>query len=193
MMEFLLQLLLIGGLLLLVSALTLGFTAWVVVRKVRRSGIIHRTRENGLMAARSLSSDTGVRRLARLRLELYRSVQATDRFLAAARSAGHPVGDLPAVAADLNRAHLSLQNNIRIAEQEPDRHVRASHAVRFRQQTDTLTGLSAQLRQTLLQLGDDVGSSATLNAEAHLRLELEGLNAWRDSYSSKPGNPTTAG
>ncbi|GAB3517332.1 hypothetical protein GCM10027402_00520 [Arthrobacter monumenti] len=186
------QLLLIGAILLLVSALALGLTAWVVIRKVRRSGIIRRTKETGLLNARALSSDSSVRRLAKLRLELHRSMQATDRSLAAARSAGHPVADLPAVAADLNRAQLSLQNNIRIAEQESDRRLRVSYAARFAQQVDILTGLSSQLRQSLLQLGDDVGNSATLNAGAHLRLELEGLRAWSDSYGSKPGNPTTA-
>lgn len=191
MTEFLVQLLLIGGIFLLVTSLALGLTAWFVVRRVRRSGVIDRTRESGRITARRLSSDTSVRRMAKLRHELHRSVQATDRSLAAARSAGHPVGDLPAVAADLHRAHLSIEDNIRIAEQEPDRQVRASHAARFRQQADTLTGLSAQLRQSLLQLGDDVGTSASLNAGAHLRLELEGLQAWSNSYSPKPENPTT--
>lgn len=192
MTDFLLQLLLIGGIVVLVSTLTLGLTAWVVARKVRRSGVIRRTKETGLLNARTLSSDSSVRRLAKLRLELHRSMQATDRSLAAARSAGHPVGDLPAVAADLHRAHLSLQDNIRIAEQESDRQLRTSYAARFGQQVDTLTGLSGQLRQSLLQLGDDVGTTATLNAGAHLRLELEGLQAWSTSYSSKPGKPTTA-
>ncbi|HET8795578.1 MAG TPA: hypothetical protein VFM62_04295 [Arthrobacter sp.] len=192
MMEFLLQLLLIGGIVVLVSTLALGLTAWAVIRKVRRSGVIGRAKETSLVTARTLSSDSSVRQLAKLRLELHRSVQATDRSLAAARAAGHPVGDLPAVAADLHRAHHSLQDNIRIAEQESNRRLRASYVARFRPQADTLTGLSAQLRQSLLQFGDDVGTSATLNAGAHLKLELEGLQAWSNSYSSKPGNPTTA-
>lgn len=175
----------------LVSAAALGLTTWLVIRRVRRSGVIGRTKETALMTARTLSADSGVRRLAKLRLELHRSVQATERSLAAARSAGHPVGDLPEVAANLYSAHHWLDDNIRIAGQEPTRQGRAEHAGRFAPQVDTLTRLSAQLRQSLLQLGDDVGASATRSAGAHLRLEVEGLQAWSNSYTSRPANGTT--
>lgn len=192
MTEFLLQLLLIGGIVFLVSTLALGLTTWLVVRKVRRSGVIRRTKESGLITARRLSSDASVRRLATLRRDLHRSMQATERSLAIARSAGNPVGDLPAVAADLHRAHRFLQDNIRIAEQEPNRQLRNAHTARFVQQADTLTGLSAELRQSLLQPGDDMSIGAARETGAHLKLELEGLQAWSTSYTSRPGNPSTA-
>lgn len=192
MMDFLMQLLLIGGIAFLVSTLALGLTTWLVVRKVRRSGVIHRTRENGLMTARTLSGDSSIRRLATLRRNLQRSTQATARSLAAAGSAGHPLGDLPAVAADLERAHVSLQESIRIAEEEPDRQVRVSHATRFSKQAETLNDLSAQLRQSLLQLSDDVGTGAVQDASAHLKLEVAGLKAWSTTYTSAPRNRTTA-
>ncbi|WP_026817972.1 hypothetical protein [Arthrobacter castelli] len=192
MTEFLTQLLLVGGIVLLTSTLVFALSTWFVVRKVRRSGIVGRMKEAGLMRMRALSGDSSVRQLAKLRLELHRSTEATGRSLAAARSAGHPLGDLPAVAADLERAHRSLQESIRIAEEETNRQTRMSHAARFRRQADKLTNLSAQLRHTLLQLSDDVGTGAARQAGEHLKLELAGLQAWSTSYTSAPRNRTTA-
>lgn len=189
--EFLGQLLLVGGIIFMVSTALLGLATWLVVRKVRRTGVIRRLKDEASMTARTLSGDGSVRRLAKLRVELHRSIKATERSLAAAYSAGTPVGDLPAVAAELHRAHRSLEDNIRIAEQEPDRQLRVAHGTRFGKQVDKLTELSAQVRQSLLQLGDDVGNSAASSAGTRLKLELEGIQAWSSSYGTTPENRTT--
>lgn len=186
--DFLLQLLLIGGTVLLAAGLALTVTSWLVIRRIRRSGSLLRGVETGVLTARSIAGDGGIRQLARLRLKLRRSGQATQRSLEAAAALGVPVGELPVVAADLGRAERSLENQLRLAEREPDRRVRLELARGIRGQVDAVTGHSAQLRKSLLELGNDVGAAQISRAGARLSFEVDVLNAWRSSYGSRQRN-----
>ncbi|MFD1214947.1 hypothetical protein ACFQ36_23245, partial [Arthrobacter sp. GCM10027362] len=122
-------------------------------------------------------------------LQLRRSAGATERTLAAAGVHGRPVGDLPAVAAHLARAERTLDEQLRLAEREPDPTLKRTLAARLGEQVGRAVALAAQLRQTLLLAGDSIGDAQLERASRHLALEADALRTWNHSYRSRGGLP----
>ena len=182
--ETLVQLLLIGGATLLVIGLGMALATWIIVRRLRRSGVVQRSFSNGVLTARSYAVDDGVRRIARLRLDLRRSGQATRRALDAATGSGGPIGELPIVAEDLFRAEQALENQLRMAEREPDRQLKRDLAGRIGEQVQSYGTLSADLRRSLMQAGQPTGANEIQRASTHLTREINVLQAWSKSYGT---------
>ena len=118
------QVLLVGGLIVVTVATTVGLSLWYLVRRIRRSRQLRRGLDRSRLTVRSFAADNAGRRLARLHLELHRSLEATERSIGAASSAGRPVGNMPSIAANLVRAGEQLEEELRLAEIEPDRALR---------------------------------------------------------------------
>lgn len=122
MVDAVVQVAFIGGAVLLGLGLMATAATWLIIRRVRRSGIVRRSVDQGATRVRSFSTDGASRELAKLRLELQRSTQATRRSVASALAQGCPVGELPAAAEDLGRAELALTDQIRLAERSQTGH-----------------------------------------------------------------------
>jgi len=182
--ETLMQLLLIGGATLLVIGLGMALATWVIVRRLRRSGVVQRSFSTGVLTARSYAVDDGVRTIARLRLDLRRSGQATRRALDAASGSGGPIGELPAVAQDLLRAERALEDQLRLAEREPDKQLRRDLAKRIGEQVQSYNTLSADLRRSLMHAGQSTGGTEIQRASTRLTREIGVLQAWSKSYGT---------
>ncbi|MHA7276874.1 hypothetical protein ACX80O_10180 [Arthrobacter sp. Hz1] len=183
--EMIQLLLLIGGATLVVIGLGMAFATWMIVRRLRRTGVVQRSFSNGVLTARSYAVDDGVRRIARLRLELRRSGQATRRALDAAAGSGGPIGELPIVAEDLFRAERALEDQLRMAEREPDRQLKRDLAGRIGEQVQSYGTLSADLRRSLMQAGQPTGANEIQRASTHLTREINVLQAWSKSYGTR--------
>ncbi|WP_028280371.1 hypothetical protein [Arthrobacter sp. H5] len=177
---------LIGGAILLGLGLMATAATWLIVRRIRRSGIVRRSLDRGATRVRSFSTDGASRELAKLRLELQRSTQATRRSVASALAQGCPVGELPAAAEDLNRAELALTDQIRLAEREPNRALKQELAAAIGRQVHSLGDLSAELRRSLMDVHNAVGTAQVTRASARLSLESGALQSWSAAYGSQP-------
>jgi hypothetical protein len=173
---------LIAGVGTLVLLATVGLTGWWVVRKIRRSRALRR----GVLTVRSVAGDAQGRRIARQRLSVQRATEATDRALAAARAQGRPVGELPAVAARLAAAAVEIDDQLHLAEREPDVGLRRSLAAGLDGPVREHGRLSAELRACLLRSGAAVGGARLQRAGSSLALEVDALSAWGPSYDA-PG------
>lgn len=177
--------LIFGGVTLLVIGLGFALATWLIVRRLRRSGVVQRSFSTGVLTARSYAVDDGVRRIARLRLDLRRSGQATRRALDAAAGNGGPIGELPIVAEDLFRAERALEDQLRLAEREPDRQLKRDLANRVGQQVQSYGTLSADLRRSLMHAGQPAGGAEIQRASTHLTREINVLQAWSKAYGTR--------
>lgn len=184
LLEGVLQLLLLGGAVLGVLALAALTGTWLMVRRIRRSGILRRRIERGSSRLRSFSTDPSARELARLRLQLERSTDATRRSVTAAVAHHAPAGDLAATAEELTRAEAVLCERIALAEREPDRALRAELARGIGEQVTSLCELSAQLRRTLLEVHQVSGNRQLDRATARLTMEIGALRSWNAAYGA---------
>lgn len=177
--------LIFGGVTLLVIGLGFALATWLIVRRLRRSGVVQRSFSTGVLTARSYAVDDGVRRIARLRLDLRRSGQATRRALDAAAGNGGPIGELPIVAEDLFRAERALEDQLRLAEREPDRQLKRDLANRVGEQVQSYGTLSADLRRSLMHAGQPAGGAEIQRASTHLTREINVLQAWSKAYGTR--------
>ncbi|GAA2172842.1 hypothetical protein GCM10009784_04910 [Arthrobacter parietis] len=184
LLEGVLQLLLFGGAVLGILAIGAATGTWLIVRRIRRSGILRRRIERGSSRLRSFSTDASARELARLRLQLERSTGATRRSVAAAIAQGSPTGDLAATADDLTRAEAVLCERIALAEREPNRALREDLANSIGEQVNSLCELSAQLRRTLLEVHQETGSRQLERATSRLTMEIGALKTWNAAYGT---------
>lgn len=169
----------VGGLVLLT---TVGLTGWWVVRRIRRSRALRR----GALSVRTVAADPAGRRIARQRLAVERSTEATDRALADARVHGRPLGELSAVAARLAGAAAEIEDRLRLAAGEPDPALRRALADEVDGAVREHGRLSTQLRACLLRTGAAVGDTQLQRAGSSLALEVDALAAWGPAYGA-PG------
>ena len=166
-----LQILLFTGITMLCIGIAAAVGLWLVIRRIRRSRRLQNGLRSGSLTVRSYTKDDAGRRLARQRLGLQRSADATGRALAAAFAEGRPVGELPLVADRLQAASRSLDEQLKLAEGEPEPSVKRSLAASLSGRTDQLNRLSGELRQHLMEAG--------YSADAE-QLETAGVN--RDQH-----------
>ena len=160
---------------------------WYGVSRLSRSKGLRRRIEQGELNVRALSSDPTVREVAKHRLAMRRSTDATASALAAAKEARRPVGDLPQVADDLERAYREIDDDLRVVESEPDA------AMRHRLLTDLLPDirtherLSGDLRRSLLRSRSSASTPALQRAADDLLLEAQALTALGDGETDRSG------
>lgn len=162
-----------------------GVAGWLVVRKVRRSRIIERTRDRGMLAARAYAPDPLTREPARLISNLTRSSRATHHALEEAAAQHRPVGDLPRAAAEIDRAAASLETLLRAADREPNRALKQEWTQDLSAQARALDELSADLRRCLLQTSRSVDTLQLEQATTRLRTEISAMSTWRDTYGNR--------
>lgn len=179
------QVVLVGGAVLLVLGLAAVGTLWYVVRRIRRSRRLRRGVDRGRLAVRSVTGDDAGRRLARMRLEVQRSVDATERAIGAAQAQGAPVGAMPSIAANLVRTGQQLDDELRLAEIEPDAELRRAWVAWLTDQTAEHGRLCADLRRSVFSATMATGPSHLTRAGDHLALEVEALQAWSSSYRAR--------
>ncbi|MHA7189148.1 hypothetical protein ACX80N_02490 [Arthrobacter sp. MDT2-16] len=185
MLDLFVQALVVGaGVLTAVGAGT-GVAGWLVVRKVKRSRIIERTRDRGVLAARAYAPDRLTREPARLIGDLTRSSRATHLALAEATAQRRPVGDLPRAAAEIDQAAASLETLLRAADREPNRALKQEWTADLAAQARALDELSADLRRSLLQTSRSIDTLQLEQATSRLRTEISAMATWRDSYGNR--------
>ena len=184
LLEGILQLLLFGGAVLGILAIGAATGTWLIVRRVRRSGILRRRIERGSSRLRTFSTDASAREFARFRLQLERSTDATRRSVAAAIAQGAPTGDLAATAEDLTRAEAVLCERLALAEREPNRPLREELARDIGRQVSSLCDLSAQLRRTRLEVQQAAGARQLDRATSRLTMEIGALRTWSTAYGT---------
>jgi hypothetical protein len=162
-----------------------GVAGWLVVRKVRRSRIIERTRDRGMLAARAYAPDALTREPARLIGNLHRSTRATHLALAEATEQGRPVGDLPRAAVEIDRAAASLEALLKAADREPNRALKQEWTTDLAAQARALDDLSADLRRSLLQTSRSIDTLQLEQATTRLRTEISAMSTWRDTYGNR--------
>lgn len=185
LLEGIFQLLLFGGAVLGVFALAALTGTWLIVRRIRRSGVLRRRIDQGSSRLRSFSTDASTRDLARLRLQLERSTDATRRSVAAAIAQGCPTGDLAATAEDVTRAEAVLADRILLAQGEPNKALRQDLARGIGVEVSSLCNLSAQLRRTLLEVHQASGSKHLERATSRLTTEIGALQTWSAAYGTR--------
>lgn len=179
------QILLIGGSVVLAFGLAFAVACWLVVRRIRRSKRIQRNVRKGQLMVRLATGDQSKRQLARLRMQLQRSGEATERSLAAASGQGRPVGELPSVARNLSKAEQALDAQLHLAEREPDPGLRSTLVPGLADQVRQLCGLGTELRQSVLETGHTVSQARMRQVGSHLAMELDALQTWNQSYTSR--------
>ena len=182
LVDVLVQVMLVGGTILVLGALALTLTTWLVIRRIRRSGVVRRTADRGALAVHAVAGDATGRRLARMRIGLRRSAEATGHALEAAVAQGRPVGDMPFVAERLARTGRLLDEQLQLAEREPDRALKRALAAGLDAQVEQHERLGAQLRESLLQPGFTVGLAQLGETASRLSLEVDALQAWDRGY-----------
>ncbi|GAB3534391.1 hypothetical protein GCM10027403_10150 [Arthrobacter tecti] len=182
--DAILQLLLVVGSVLGILAIAAATGTWLLVRRVRRSGILRRRLQRTSGRVRSFSVDASSRELARMRLQLERSTDATRRSVHAALAQGCPSGELAATAEDLTRAESVLGDRIALAEREPNKLLREELARSIDEQVQSLCNLSADLRRTLLEVHNASGSAHLNRATSRLTMEIGALRTWSTAYGS---------
>lgn len=174
-------------------ALVLGGTAvagttavvggvWYGVRRLKRSTRVRRTVDRGSTTMRALTGDSSTRTLAAQRLRVERSLDATRQSLQAAQDARRPLGELPALAAELRVAGESLSQQLRVAEAEPTPEVRAHLAGELTANTERFLRVSADLRAATVTGGHTRTESELDALESRLGVEVDALQAWDDVY-----------
>ncbi|WP_165962656.1 hypothetical protein [Occultella glacieicola] len=159
-----------------VGVAAVGTTFWLVVRRVRRSKALRRGMDRGLLGARSVMSDGAGRHGARLQLTIAREREATARALAAAGAQGRPVGDLPAIAEQLESVADGLDERLRLVEREPDPALRDRITRRLAGEVGEYQRLATGLRESAM---GNHSAAAELGAAAdRLQIEGEALRTW---------------
>lgn len=172
--------------------LVIGGGVWYTVRRIRRSRSIQRGIEHGGLALRAISGDAGVRHLARRRLEIARSLDATNRTLEAAQRERRPLGQLPYLAADLEAVGTSLSGRLRVAEVEPVPEARAAAAAAMDAHVQNFLRLSADLRSAGLSGTEDMGVERLRAIAGRLDIEVSAMGAWHDAYRASFGEDRDA-
>ncbi|WP_181035119.1 hypothetical protein [Arthrobacter sp. B0490] len=185
MFELFVEALVVGAGVLAALGAGTGVAGWLVVRKVRRSHIIERTKDRGMLAARAYAPDRLTREPARLIGDLKRSSRATHLALAEAGAQRRPVGDLPRAAAEIDQAAASLENLLRAADREPNRALKQEWTADLAAQARALDELSADLRRCLLQTSRSIDTLQLDQATKRLRTEISAMATWRDSYGNR--------
>lgn len=185
--DMVLQILLFTGITMLCFGTAVAVGTWLLIRRIRRSSLLRNGLRTGTLTVRSYTKDDAGRRLARQRLGLQRSADATGRALAAAFAEGRPVGELPLVADRLQAASRTLDEQLKLAEGEPEPSVKRSLATSLAARTDQLNRLSGELRQHLMEAGYSADAEQLELAGRHLSREIEALQAWSSSYRGTPG------
>lgn len=188
-----------AGLLILVLVptaflLVAGLGIWLLVHRVRRSGVLRRLQdrafgivEDGGLRARARAGDGLSRELAHQRLRLRAALNSTAHAVAEART-HRPVGELPDILVTLTEAGRVLDGQLRTAEREPDPGAR-------RTMSDALNGQLETIERTARDIRTALAGSAIPLAEAELgqvtgRVEVENriLAAWNTAYLAS-GSP----
>ncbi|MPV37536.1 hypothetical protein [Georgenia subflava] len=179
------QVVLVGGAVLLGLGLATVLGTWLLVRRVRRSRRVRRGIERGRLTVRAVANDDPGRRLARMRLDLRRSIQATERSVGGARAQGAPVGELSSIAANLVRAGEQLDAELALAETEPDAELRRVWTTWLADQVHEHARLAADLRRSVLSIEMAAAPNHLARVSDHLALEVEAMQAWGTSYRSR--------
>ncbi|WP_043499314.1 hypothetical protein [Georgenia sp. SUBG003] len=180
------QVVLVGGAVLLVLGLATVGGVWYLVRRIRRSRRLRRGVERSRLTVRSVTADDTGRRLARMRLELQRSVDATERAIGSAQAQGAPVGGMPSIAASLVRTGHQLDDELRLAEAEPDPQLRRMWIDWLADQVAEHHRLCADLRRSVLDATMAAGPDHHLaRTSDNLLIEVQALQAWGSSYRAR--------
>ncbi len=166
------------------TLLALGVT-WYVVRRIRRSRQLARTLSRSRPTVRTVAADDVGRRLARLRLRVARSSEATESALAAAEARGAPVGPVTPVVTGLRRTGEHLDQELRHAEIEPDRELRGVWADLLADKVAEHEQLCADLRRSLVDAAASVAPAQLARTADQVLLEIEALNTWSRTYRTR--------
>ncbi|MEV7648403.1 hypothetical protein [Arthrobacter sp. NPDC089319] len=186
--DMVLQILLFTGITMLCVGTAAAVGLWLVIRRIRRSRRLRYGLRSGALTVRSYTKDDAGRRLARQRLGLQRSAEATRRALAAAFAERRFVGELPLVADRLHAASRSLDEQLKLAEGEPEPGVKRSLAASLDSRVQQLNRLSGELRQNLMEAGYSADAEQLELAGKHLSREIEALHAWSSAYRGTSGS-----
>lgn len=174
-----------GGILLTVTVATL-VAGWLVVRRIRRSRRLRLGVHRSRLAVRAVANDDAGRRLARLRLQLSRSIDATERSIGSARAQGAPVGQLESIGANLLRAGHQLDAELALAEKEPDASLRRAWTAWLSDQVGEHASLAADLRRSVLSVEMATGPNHLARVGDHLAIEIDAMQAWTTTYRGRP-------
>lgn len=170
----------IGGV-LLVLFLSAVVTAWIVVRRLRRSPGVAR----GLLQLRAQALPAGPgRELAALRLSLAQAIDFTVASVTLAQSSGRPVGDLPALVRRLSGLSTELDEQLRHWEGEPDQGRLRAVVPSARERTQEVTASATRIREVLGQLEAAEGGGETEALGADVATEVAALQAGVASLSN---------
>ena len=187
-----LQILLFTGITMLCVGTAAAVGVWLLIRRIRRSRRLQNGLRSGSLTVRSYTKDDAGRRLARQRLGLQRSAEATRRALAAAVAERRFVGELPLVADRLKAASRSLDEQLKLAEKEPEPGVKRALAASLDGRAQQLNRLSGELRQHLMEAGYSADAEQLELAGRHLSREIEALHAWSSAYRGTAVTAATA-
>jgi hypothetical protein len=129
--------------------------------------------------------DVDAATIVRLRRQAERSVDAVERSLGAAQARGCPVGDLPSMAASLASTGRQLDDELRLAEAEPDVELRRIWTAYLADQLHEYRAECAALRRTVRRLELADGPNHLARAGDPLATEMEAGPDWGAPYGRR--------
>ncbi|TRW46066.1 hypothetical protein [Georgenia yuyongxinii] len=129
--------------------------------------------------------DVDAATIVRMRRQAQRSVDAVERSLGAAQARGCPVGDLPSMVASLASTGRQLDDELRLAEAEPDAELRWIWTTYLADQLHEHRAECAALRRTVRRLELADGPNHLARAGDPLATELEAGPDWGAPYGRR--------
>ncbi|MFD1505806.1 hypothetical protein FE374_00595 [Georgenia yuyongxinii] len=129
--------------------------------------------------------DVDAATIVRMRRQAQRSVDDVERSLGAAQARGCPVGDLPSMVACLASTGRQLDDELRLAEAEPDAELRWIWTTYLADQLHEHRAECAALRRTVRRLELADGPNHLARAGDPLATEMEAGPAWGAPYGRR--------
>ncbi len=171
-----------------------ALVVWRTIRMVRRSRLLASWRRRGdvlgagladrrmmTIAAKARGGPAG--ELAALRVRLGQALESTDRALAYAERLEQPVGYLPRIGAELARSGASLDQQLRLAQRDPDAETQRGLVAVLKPQVESVTTSAAALRRALAEAAHSVTAHDLDAVSQDLDHEVVAMTNWSRTYT----------
>lgn len=177
-------------LMLVIIAIVLGVavTIGVLVRRgvvglVKISKPKYESAKRSALKARADASTGPVAEILKQRVALAESLEATRRSLGVAQSAGQYTGNLESIFNTLQQAGSVMENQLVVAQQEPDPAVQSLYAKTLGGQVEQVTQTAKGVRNALASAAAPSGDVDLKDLTRTLEIEATMLKNWSTTYT----------
>lgn len=177
-------------LMLVIIAVVLGvaITIGVLVSRgvlglVKISKPKYESAKRSALKARAESTSGPVGEIMKQRIRLQESLEATRRSLEVAQSTRQYTGNLDSIFATLQQAGGVLENQLLVAQQDPDPAVQAVYAKTLSVQAEQVTHTATGIRNALASASGPIADVDFKDLTRTLEIEATMLKNWSTTYT----------